>query len=51
MAGQESNPDEMYTFGPKAFKRRLKMSRNLFGDLVDKIKPIEEVDDRGKEMV
>ena len=41
---------KLYTLGPKAFKRRFKMTRPLFDDLVDRIKPIVEVDDRGKEM-
>ncbi len=41
---------KLYTLGPKAFKRRFKMTRPLFDDLVDIIKPIVEVDDRGKEM-
>ena len=41
---------KLYTLGPKAFKRRFKITRPLFDDLVDIIKPIVEVDDRGKEM-
>ena len=41
---------KLYTLGPKAFKRRFKMNRPQFDDLVYKIKPIVEVNKRGKEM-
>jgi hypothetical protein len=41
---------KLYTLGPKPFKRRFKMNRPQFDDLVEKIKPIVEVNDRGKDM-
>ncbi len=42
---------KLYTLGPKAFQRRFnKLNRPQFDDLVEKIKPIVEVDKRGKEM-
>jgi len=41
---------KLYTLGPKAFKRRFKFNRPQFDDLVEKIKPLVEVDNRGKEM-
>ena len=41
---------KLYTLGPKAFQRRFKMNHPQFDDLVDKIKPIVEVNDKGKDM-
>ena len=41
---------KLYTLAPKEFKRRFKLNRPLFDDLVEKIKPIVEVGKRGKEM-
>ncbi len=39
---------KLYTLGPKAFKRRFKMNRPEFDELVEKIKPLVEVNKRGK---
>ena len=39
---------KLYTLGPKAFKRRFKMNRPQFDDIVEKLKPLVEVDDFGK---
>ena len=41
---------KVYTLGPKAFKRRFKLNRPKFDDLVEKIKPFAKVDNRGKGM-
>ncbi len=41
---------KLYTLGPKAFKRGFKLNRTQFEDLVKKIKPIVEFNNRGKEM-
>ena len=41
---------KLYTLGPKEFKRRFKLNRPQFDDLVEKIKPMVEVDDRGKDL-
>ncbi len=41
---------KLYTLGPMAFRRRFKLNRQQFDDLVEKIKPIVEVNDRGKKM-
>jgi hypothetical protein len=40
----------LYTLEPKAFKRRFKMNRPQFDDIVEKSKALGEVDDFGKEM-
>ena len=42
---------KLYTRRPKAFKRRFKLNLPKFDDLVEKIKPIVEMNNRGKEMV
>ena len=41
---------KLYTLRPKAFKRRFKLNRPQFDELVEKIKPMVEVDARGKDM-
>ena len=40
---------KLYTLGPNAFKGRVKMNRPLFDDLVEKIQPLVEADERGME--
>jgi hypothetical protein len=41
--------EQLQSLGPKAFLWRFKMSRPMFDDIVEKIKPIVEADDFGKE--
>ena len=38
---------QLQVHGPKTFKRRFKMSRTMFGDVVEKIRPIVEPDNFG----
>ena len=41
---------KLYTLGPKPFNRRFKINRVKFDDIVEKIKPLVEVNDHGKKM-
>jgi hypothetical protein len=41
--------EQLHAHGPKAFLRRFKMSRPLFNDLVQQIRPMVEADTVGKE--